>query len=115
MIRGNLTSAPAVRQEYCHGGAGAVLFRRILEKEFSSKISFLDHTVIPSGASIGYHRHDDSEEVYVILRGRALMTVDGETAEVGPGDVVLNVRGGSHGLVNHSDEDVAILVFEGRF
>jgi mannose-6-phosphate isomerase-like protein (cupin superfamily) len=34
------------------------------------------------------HRHDEAEEVYVILRGRGRMRLDDEIVEVGPLDAV---------------------------
>ncbi|HXD69152.1 MAG TPA: cupin domain-containing protein [Gaiellales bacterium] len=34
------------------------------------------------------HRHDEAEEVYVILRGRGRMRLDDEVVEVGPLDAV---------------------------
>ena len=115
MIKRNFSAMNWILEEACHGGRGAIQFRRVLQEEFDSGIAFLDYTILPPGASIGYHLHPETEEVYVVLRGTGLMTVDGEQARVGPGDVVLNRRGGSHGLENNGTVDLAILVVEGKF
>jgi quercetin dioxygenase-like cupin family protein len=40
------------------------------------------------------------------------MTVNEETREVIAGDVILNKPGWSHGLANHSDQVLKMLVFE---
>jgi mannose-6-phosphate isomerase-like protein (cupin superfamily) len=115
MIKKNILKEPYQLEQSCHGGKGTVLFRRILENEFQSKVSFLDYTVLPPGTSIGYHLHPDTEEVYVILSGTGTMTVDDETTCVVRGDVILNRKGGSHGLANDGPDDLEILVFEGQF
>ena len=115
MIKKNIFKESSQLEHGCHGGKGAVLFRRILESEFQSKVSFLDYTVLPPGASIGYHLHRDTEEVYIILGGTGTMSVDQEAARVVRGDVILNPKGGSHGLVNDGPENLEILVFEGQF
>ena len=115
MIKLNIFQFSSKPEDGCHGGFGTVRVCRVLHAEFQSQISFLDYTVLPPGASIGYHRHLDTEEVYVVLQGTGVMTVDGEVVQVVRGDVVLNRRGGSHGLENNGVEDLAVLVFEGRF
>ena len=113
MIIKDMYNETCTKEPNCHGGKGTVLFRRILQKEFESAISFLDYTIIPAGVSIGFHPHHDSEEVYVVLKGKGLMRVDDEEQRVVEGDVILNKSGSSHGLVNDGTSDMAILVVEG--
>ena len=60
--------------------------------------------VLGPGADIGRHTHGpDNEELYVIVSGKGFMVLDGEEFEVGPGDVILNRPGGTHGLKNIAD------------
>jgi mannose-6-phosphate isomerase-like protein (cupin superfamily) len=40
------------------------------------------------------------------------MELDGRIFDVGPGDVVMNQPGGTHGLKNVSDADLRIVVVE---
>ena len=57
------------------------------------------------GDSIGFHVHQDDEEIYIINRGQGRYTrSDGQTAEVGPGDVTLTRKGEGHGLANIGQE-----------
>ena len=42
------------------------------------------------------------------MAGNGRMTVDGETVVVGPGDVILDPLGGSHGIYNHSQEELEL-------
>ena len=98
MIKKNIHQESIIQEKGCHGGKGAVLFRRILQEEFESAISFLDYTIIPAGATIGFHPHQDSEEVYIVLKGEGLMRVDNEEQRVvegtGEPSTVLSLESG---------------------
>jgi mannose-6-phosphate isomerase-like protein (cupin superfamily) len=61
------------------------------------------------GSAIGYHeQHED--EIYYVLSGRGIMTIDGKPIEVGPGTAVLTRPGSSHGLEQVGNEDLIILI-----
>ena len=61
---------------------------------------------VPPGAEQRAHSHPDSEQVYVIVRGRGRMSVAGDVEEVGEGDLVFIPPATSHGIVNHGSEDL---------
>lgn len=96
-----------------HNGNGllkdVVLFQ---DEDFQSNIRFFRYMVLPANTSIGFHKHGDNEELYIILKGNGLMKVNDEEFEVKPGDVIINQPFDSHGLTNTSDCDMEILVFE---
>lgn len=104
-----------------HGGKGEIASRMVWEtQDFQTNFGFLAHALMPPDTSVGYHRHDTIEECYVIMNGHGRMTVDDETLEVGPGDVILNRLGGSHGIYNHTQEEleliaVAVCAEKGKF
>jgi len=51
----------------------------------------------PAGFSTVPHRHPHAEEAFTVLRGRALFTIGDEPErEVGPGELVLALRGIRH-------------------
>lgn len=101
------------REEQAHGGVGKVRVCRPFHRDdFRSPWHFVDYAVLPPGSSIGLHRHGENEELYFIVDGSGLMTIDGERRRVGRGDLILNRPGGEHGLVNDSDRDLAIFVVE---
>ena len=56
------------------------------------------HIVIPAGQSFPAHYHKLAEETYYILRGTALMVVDGERVSLGPGQAILLMPGEVHDL-----------------
>ncbi len=60
------------------------------------------------GGGIPRHAHEN-EEVYLILKGRAHMTVGDETFEVSEGTAVYLPPNVPHGLTNAGEEDVLLL------
>jgi mannose-6-phosphate isomerase-like protein (cupin superfamily) len=102
-----------LEQTVAHGGCLPVYWRRVLQKDEGAQCNFLDCTVIPPGAEIGVHTHaDDNQEFYIIVRGKGCMYLDGESFEVVAGDVVINRPGGTHGLRNTGQDDMALVVLE---
>ena len=59
------------------------------------KHSLAEATMAP-GQATERHHHKICEEFYFLLEGTALMEVDGETREVGPGDAILIPAGAWH-------------------
>jgi mannose-6-phosphate isomerase-like protein (cupin superfamily) len=59
---------------------------------------------VPPGAEQRAHSHEESEQVYVIVRGRGRMHVAGDEEEVGEGDLVFIPPATDHGIVNDGDE-----------
>jgi len=95
-----------------HGGERAISFARVLSRNRGS-LRFIDLSVVPASVKKKSHTHaTDNEELYVVISGKGLMMLDGREFEVGPGDVVLNQPGGTHGLLNVGDEELRIVVIE---
>ena len=100
-------------QKKCHDGEGEILFREVFKKgDFKSNLVHLHETIVRSYATIGYHLHEGNEEIYYIVEGQGIMTVDGEEKKVASGDAIITYSGSKHGLVNNTDKDLKILVFE---
>ncbi len=75
-------------------------------------MDFIDRVVIPPKSTIGYHKHGNNEEMYIVLSGEGMMTINGEPVTVKMGDMILNRAFGEHGLVNSSDTNIDLLVFQ---
>jgi mannose-6-phosphate isomerase-like protein (cupin superfamily) len=96
-----------------HGGEGRIGFLRVFDRhDFASPLHFVDYAVLPPGASIGRHTHGRDEELYLVLAGTGTMHLDGREFRVGPGSVILNRAGGTHGLRNDSDQEIRLFVVE---
>jgi mannose-6-phosphate isomerase-like protein (cupin superfamily) len=61
------------------------------------------------GSGIGYHEQQE-DEIYYVLSGRGIMTIDGKAIDVGPGTAVLTRPGSSHGLKQVGREDLVIMI-----
>jgi mannose-6-phosphate isomerase-like protein (cupin superfamily) len=106
----NFCTAEKQLQNSSHGGTGPVDLYEIWGSDnFQSDIDFCDRVVIPPGSTIGYHQHGNNEEMYILLEGEGLMTMDGKKVVVGKGDMILNPADGHHGLVNNSAKDIDLL------
>ncbi|QQX79001.1 cupin domain-containing protein [Shewanella sp. KX20019] len=99
--------------ENSHDGIGEYeLFEIWNSKDFKSNIDFIDRVVIPPQSTVGYHKHGNNEEIYIVLEGRGEMTLNGKTVQVKKGDMILNQPWGEHGLVNNSDDVIDLLVVQ---
>jgi mannose-6-phosphate isomerase-like protein (cupin superfamily) len=91
-----------------HDGGGQTVGYSFFKNVPNLKIVFRKRALKP-GSGIGYHEQKE-DEIYYVLSGRGLMTVDGKTFEVGPGTAVLTRPGSSHGLKQTGSEDLVILI-----
>jgi mannose-6-phosphate isomerase-like protein (cupin superfamily) len=56
------------------------------------------------------HRHEAAEQIYYILRGTALVTLDGEPHVLHPHDLAFIPPGVDHGISNSGFEDLVFIV-----
>jgi mannose-6-phosphate isomerase-like protein (cupin superfamily) len=91
-----------------HNGGGQTVGYSFFSKTPNLKLVFRKRAFKP-GSAIGYHVQRE-DEIYYVLSGRGLMTIDGKEFEVGPGDAVLTRPGSSHGLKQVGKEDLVILI-----
>ena len=96
-----------------HGGAGEIQFKRVVTGGGERAYNFLDMSIVPPGSEIGRHTHSsDNEELYIVITGRGRMQLDTQEFDVGPGHVIINGAGGTHGLRNIGDTDLRLVVIE---
>ena len=91
-----------------HKGGGETIGYSFFAKTPNLKLVFRKRAFKP-GSAIGYHLQRE-DEIYYVLSGRGMMTIDGKEFEVGPGDAVLTRPGSSHGLKQIGKEDLVILI-----
>jgi len=111
MIIATPETVPGQQGSHSHGGAGNYFVRTLLDQvPGASAIKYVRDLVLYPGSSIGLHPHLDDEEIYFVILGEGVMTVDGEDQPIGPGSVVLTLSGSYHGLRNTGRDDLRIAV-----
>ena len=91
-----------------HNGGGETIGYSFFDKTPGMHFVFRKRVLKP-GAGIGYHeQHED--EVYYVLSGRGVMTLDDKAIDIVPGTAILTRPGSSHGLKQAGDADLIILI-----
>jgi len=91
-----------------HNGGGETIGYSFFAKTPNMPFVFRKRALKP-GSGIGYHeQHED--EVYYVLSGKGVMTLDDKQVDVVPGTAVLTRPGSSHGLKQQGTDDLVILI-----
>ena len=91
-----------------HNGGGQTVGYSFFSKTPNLKFVFRKRALKP-GSGIGYHEQKE-DEVYYVLSGKGVMTLDDKPADVTPGTAILTRPGSSHGLKQVGSEDLVILI-----
>ena len=91
-----------------HNGGGETIGYSFFAKAPGLKLVFRKRALKP-GSGIGYHEQKE-DEIYYVLSGKGLMTIDGKSFEIGPGDAILTRPGSSHGLKQTGTENLVIMI-----
>jgi mannose-6-phosphate isomerase-like protein (cupin superfamily) len=91
-----------------HNGGGQTIGYSFFDKTPGMKFVFRKRALHP-GAGVGHHeQHED--EVYYVLSGKGVMTVDDKPVDMTPGTAVLTRPGSSHSLKQVGSEDLVVLI-----
>ena len=91
-----------------HSGGGQTVAYSFFKSTPGLKLVFRKRALKP-GSGIGYHQQQE-DEIYYVLSGRGVMTLDGKATEVGAGTAILTRTGSSHGLKQVGSEDLVLLI-----
>ena len=90
-------------------GAGEVTVRHYFKPaEIKARTRLCAELTLPPGSSIGAHDHVDEDEIYIIQKGRGLMTDNGKEFPVAAGDSILTGQSASHSIKNTGSEDLVV-------
>ncbi|MBN1864733.1 MAG: cupin domain-containing protein [Victivallales bacterium] len=110
MIRRNGEYGKVVKDNM-RGGEGRVLIENLWDPDTELKANnrlFARLTIEP-GSSIGFHKHEKEEEVFVIEKGIAEMDDNGKVERLYPGDTILTADGAGHSVKSVGDENLEML------
>jgi mannose-6-phosphate isomerase-like protein (cupin superfamily) len=100
------------QRENCHQGTGKFWCSELLAdyQKKGAGFKLIHENLIEAGASIGEHTHQHDEEIYIILSGTGIMSIDGIDQEVSEGSVCLTRSGHSHSLQNSINGPMRFMV-----
>lgn len=97
--------------EAMRGGKGTVQYRRALDGAvFSTAWSYVDHIVVPPGASIGSQIQSPMAEIYYVMAGAGAATVGAETAAIKTADVLPVNSDQTRSIANTGSQPLELLV-----
>jgi mannose-6-phosphate isomerase-like protein (cupin superfamily) len=93
------------------GGQGTVKYRRALDSDtFETNWAYVDHLLIPAGASEGLHYHTGVEEIYYVMDGDGQVRVNDETEPIKKGDAVPIFFREPHSFTNNGSSDLELMI-----
>lgn len=78
---------------------------------FQTTRFFCDVYCFEPGQEQKGHIHGEQDKVYLVLEGQGTFTVGSERNILGPGQGILAPAGEAHGVVNHGNGRLKVLVF----
>jgi mannose-6-phosphate isomerase-like protein (cupin superfamily) len=109
LIRASNEMAVELR-ENMRGGKGTITIKHLFkQEELTGKARLAAEVTIPAGGSIGFHRHDQEEEIYYIISGQGRVVDQDVTKEVAPGDAILTGGGKGHAVENIGPEPLVMM------
>ena len=110
MIRRNKDFKVDIKQEM-RGGNGSVKIEHLWneEKELKANNRLFAKLTLEPGCSIGFHKHLDEEEVFVIISGTAEADDNGEIVTLNTGDTILTADGNGHSIKCSSETPLVMI------
>jgi len=78
---------------------------------FDSEKCFCDLYCLSPGQDQRVHTHEESDKIYVVLKGSGEFHIGGQQRTLVSGQAVIARPGEAHGVKNTSEENLVLLVF----
>jgi mannose-6-phosphate isomerase-like protein (cupin superfamily) len=98
----------AKKEPGTHNGGGETIGYSFFAKAPKMPFVFRKRALKP-GSGVGYHEQKE-DEVYYVLSGKGVMTVDDKPVDMTTGTAVLTRPGSSHSLKQVGSEDLVVLI-----
>ena len=99
MIRKSGTYQSEIREKM-RGGDGQVTIEHFWKPQDDMKSGnrLFAKLIITPGSSIGFHKHENEDEIFVILKGEGEVDDNGTKSHVKAGDSILTGNGAGHSI-----------------
>ncbi len=78
---------------------------------FQTPRFFCDVYAFEPGQAQKGHVHGDQDKIYIVLDGQGTFQIGAEEQVLGPGQAVMAPAGTEHGVCNHTQQRLSVLVF----
>ncbi|MBJ6766056.1 cupin domain-containing protein [Myxococcaceae bacterium JPH2] len=110
-IRNDISGLAVTRRQI--GGEGACRWKMLMNgMHLEGQWNCVEYGVIEPGGSVGEHVHLRTEEIYYIVSGHPVMTINGVEQPCAPGDLITTPIGCAHAIANPTTEDMHFFVVE---
>ncbi|MDR1875905.1 MAG: cupin domain-containing protein [Synergistaceae bacterium] len=100
-------------KEKAGGGVGVLYGRYAFTRDLppmENPVREIGWLTLKPGDSIGFHKHEVNEDVYIVISGTGIFkNDDGRDYPVKAGDITIARKGQSHGLSNTGSEDLVVI------
>jgi mannose-6-phosphate isomerase-like protein (cupin superfamily) len=88
------------QKERMRDGEGTLTLTHLAEDNTQKNVRLVGEFILPPGASIGKHRHDNETEYFIFLEGAGTVDDNGIETPVKKGDMMITGNGASHCVKN---------------
>ncbi|HOJ76747.1 MAG TPA: cupin domain-containing protein, partial [Bacillota bacterium] len=97
-------------REKMRGGDGIIKIKNLFKaEELRGKTRLIAEVTIPVGGSIGYHIHENEEEIYYFISGNGEVDDNGVRKQVSAGDAMLTGEGKGHAVYNTGNTPLILM------
>jgi mannose-6-phosphate isomerase-like protein (cupin superfamily) len=97
-------------RERMRGGEGIVQIKHLFKDgDLKGKTRLVAEITIPKGGSIGFHQHDQEEEIFYFLSGEGRIKDHDQWKEVKAGDALVTGEGRGHAVENVGGDPLVIM------
>ena len=90
-------------------GPGTVLVKDVCAKEeLYEKGRLFSELILNQNCGVGYHMHENEEEIFIVKKGKAIYNDDGTEYPVQEGDVMICKDGHCHAITNVEEEQCVV-------
>lgn len=101
-------------EEWHHAKAYSGSVAEIAKLWHTKKLEFHVEILNPKSFSCPYHKHQEEEELFIILKGEGTVRQDDEFYTIKEGDLVLFKTGVTHQFYNHTDSPMLFFALSNK-